>query len=294
MPRFFNNFEFSLLNSPGFKEDSVREDLIMPLLTALGYSSSGPHTIERSKNLIHPFVYIGTKPHKIYIFPDYTLAIDSKASWILDAKAPSEDIRRGKHREQAYCYAMHKDIRVPLYSLCNGHHFLLFHVSREEPILDISLESIPEDLFPLTRHLTPKAILMPHAVDYWPDLGLHCFILGYTPQDILVMPGGFVELIARLDDESFSVTSGADIGGRDVLGSFDFTRDLYDKFLSLVPPALAEDIRVALKQQPYHFSFPERRVRITIRATLGTALFPIKEEQYIPFQVIDFESFPPP
>ena len=292
MPRFFQSFDFSLLDSPGFKEDSVREDLIMPLLTALGYSSSGPHTIERSKNLVHPFVYIGTKSHKIYIFPDYTLAVNSKASWILDAKAPSEDIRRGKHREQAYCYAMHKDIRVPLYGLCNGHRFLLFHVSREEPIVDISLESMPEDLFPLTRHVTPKAISLPHAVDYWPDLGLHYFIAGFAPRDILVMPGGLVDLITRLDDDSFSVTSGADIGGRDILGSFDFNRNLYDKFLSLIPAALGEEIRVALKRQPYHFYFPERRVRITIRAKLGAALISNTEEQYIPFHVINFEPSP--
>jgi hypothetical protein len=168
----------------------------------------------------------------------------------------------------------------------------LFHVSREEPVIDISLKSMPANLLPLARHLTPKAIQLPHAVNYWPDLGLYYFILGFTPSDILVMPGGFVELIARLDDESFSIISGADIGGRDILGSFDFKRDLYDKFLSFVPPALGEEIRVALKRQPYHFYFPERRVRITIRATLGTALISNKEEQYIPFNVIDFESPP--
>src|SRR5882724_9959096 len=200
MPRFFNNFDFSLLKSSNFKEDSVREDLIMPLLTTLGYSSS-LHKIERSKTLIHPFVYMGTKPHKINIFPDYTLTVDSKPCWILDAKSPTEDIRHGKHREQAYCYAMHKDIRVPLYGLCNGHRFLLFHVSREEPLIDTSLESLPQDLLPLARHLTPKAILLPHAVNYWPDLGFHYITSGFTPGDILILPGGFVELITRLDDK---------------------------------------------------------------------------------------------
>jgi len=34
-------------------------------------------------------------------------------------KAPSENIFTGKNVEQAYSYAMHRDIRVPLYGLCN-------------------------------------------------------------------------------------------------------------------------------------------------------------------------------
>jgi hypothetical protein len=34
----FPNFDFNLLNSSNLKEDSVREALIMPILTKLGYS----------------------------------------------------------------------------------------------------------------------------------------------------------------------------------------------------------------------------------------------------------------
>ena len=33
----FNKFNFSRLNSPDFKEDSVREELILPLIQQLGY-----------------------------------------------------------------------------------------------------------------------------------------------------------------------------------------------------------------------------------------------------------------
>lgn len=36
----FQNFDFSQFDSPDFKEDSVREVLILPLLQALGYESS--------------------------------------------------------------------------------------------------------------------------------------------------------------------------------------------------------------------------------------------------------------
>jgi len=39
MEDIFSDFDFSSLNSTDFKEDSVREDLIMPILKELGYSS---------------------------------------------------------------------------------------------------------------------------------------------------------------------------------------------------------------------------------------------------------------
>lgn len=48
------DFNFSELESPDFKEDSVREELIKPILNALGYRSSGANKIIRSKALKHP------------------------------------------------------------------------------------------------------------------------------------------------------------------------------------------------------------------------------------------------
>ena len=49
MPRLFADFDFALLDDPDFREDSVREELIVPLLTALGFSASPPFRIIRSK-----------------------------------------------------------------------------------------------------------------------------------------------------------------------------------------------------------------------------------------------------
>jgi hypothetical protein len=53
MNHLFHNFDFAQLDSPDFKEDSVREVLILPLLYALGYESS---QIVQSKALQHPFL----------------------------------------------------------------------------------------------------------------------------------------------------------------------------------------------------------------------------------------------
>src|SRR3954469_5885774 len=51
--KIFGNFAFDLLDSTDFREDSVREELITPLLQKLGYSAYGENKIIRSKRLEH-------------------------------------------------------------------------------------------------------------------------------------------------------------------------------------------------------------------------------------------------
>ena len=115
----FKYFDFNLLNSQEFKEDSVREELITPLLHALGYKAHGEFQIVRSKPLLHPFVMIGTRKHKINIIPDYLFRIKSKFAWVLDAKKPNQNIVSGINVEQVYSYAIHPEIRAKYFSLCN-------------------------------------------------------------------------------------------------------------------------------------------------------------------------------
>jgi predicted type IV restriction endonuclease len=109
-----------LLDNPEFGEDAVREELVAPLLRALGYSASPPYQIIRSRKLEHPFAYFGTVKKDITIIPDYVLERDGRPAWILDAKAPRVAIDTGKNVERAYSYAMHRDVRALFYALCNG------------------------------------------------------------------------------------------------------------------------------------------------------------------------------
>lgn len=103
----FENFDFSLLDDPEFKEDAVREEIVAPILNRLGYTASGPNRIIRSRSLTHPFVSIGTQQRKINIIPDYLICIESNNAFILDAKAPTQILQNSKHVEQAYSYAIH-------------------------------------------------------------------------------------------------------------------------------------------------------------------------------------------
>ncbi len=98
MSIFNENLDYSIINSADFKEDSVREVIINPILKALGYSAFGEHRIIRSKNLKHPYIQFGTKRESISIIPDYLCEVDNTPRFILDAKAPSETIDTGKKR----------------------------------------------------------------------------------------------------------------------------------------------------------------------------------------------------
>ncbi len=116
------NFDFTQLNSPDFKEDSVREILILPLLFALGYQNQH---IVRSKTLQHPFLKIGSKKRPINLIPDYLLKVEDSYAWVLDAKAPNQNIKTGDNVEQVFSYSIHPEIRTKFFALCNGRAFSL-------------------------------------------------------------------------------------------------------------------------------------------------------------------------
>ena len=159
MKGLYKDFDFSVLESPDFKEDSVREVLIKPLLNELGYSATGNNKIIRSKKLIHPIVKTGTGSRKIINYPDYTLLVNDKYTWVLDAKSPKEEIKYGENVEQTYFYAIHPEIRVELYALCNGREFILFKTNEELPLLHFNLSEIEKHWNKITTLLSPKCFI---------------------------------------------------------------------------------------------------------------------------------------
>jgi 16S rRNA G966 N2-methylase RsmD len=155
--KFLEDFDFSLLDDSDFKEDSVREELIKPLLNALGYYAKGKNRIIRSKVVEHPFVKVGTKKRPITNFPDYLLQAEEKNAWVLDAKSPDEEIKTGEHIEQAYFYAIHPEIRVPIFALCNGREFIAFETNNDKPVIYFRLSEREKHWEKLKSLLAPEA-----------------------------------------------------------------------------------------------------------------------------------------
>jgi DNA modification methylase len=152
----FGQVDFSAISAdPDFKEDSVREIIILPILNALGYT---PETIIRSKTLVHPFLKTGSKRRPINLIPDYVLRVGNYYAWVLDAKAPNQDILSGDNVEQAYSYAAHPEIRSTYFALCNGIAFSVFRTAdTDKPILFFPVENIEQYWDSVKLYLSPES-----------------------------------------------------------------------------------------------------------------------------------------
>lgn len=154
MNHIFSTIDFQAIkNNPSFKEDGVREMIILPLLTSLGYQEDN---IERSKTLRHPFLKVGSKKRPINLIPDYVLKVTQSYAWVLEAKKPTENTYEGDSVEQVYSYATHPEIRSNYFALCNGLEFSLFKtLDTNTPILYFSLDAIADSWQELTQYLAP-------------------------------------------------------------------------------------------------------------------------------------------
>lgn len=141
------NFDFALLDNEDFKEDSVRELIIKPLLDRLGFEGINAQenlSVKRSVALKSDTVIGATKRIKSndIVIPDYLLCMDSKVHCVLDAKAPKESIApQGDNERQAFYYAINKDIKSPLYALCNGKVLIIYETAKQEILLEIDLKN---------------------------------------------------------------------------------------------------------------------------------------------------------
>jgi hypothetical protein len=290
MAFFLSEFDPSILNDPGFKEDAVREEIVTPLLKELGYSAAGKDRIVRSKPLVHPFVHIGTIQRKINIIPDYLLEIESKFMWVLDAKAPGEEILHGPNVEQAYSYAIHKDVRVPIYALCNGNELVAFHVSQQEPILHVSIRDFERRWNEIVKVLSPIAMSKPHLLEFRPDFGLGILKLGAKVDTEYHFVGAWVNSIAKVNDDLYTIFSAITFGDTVFAASFDFGQDLYNDFLASIPTEVADFVSEQLKSQPYFVHFDDPLIEVVIHAVSSNEIQNGNEEEFIPFNVLTFQS----
>jgi hypothetical protein len=150
----FNNFDFKKLQDSNFKEDSVREEIIMPLLNYFGWGVDKHKKIIRSKKLNNPLITIRSIKQNVHVFPDYLLEYNGQNIFVLDAKAPNADIESGKNVEQVYYYSIHQEIKCRFFGLINGFLFTIFEQSKDKAILTINLTNItPTDIQNLEQFL---------------------------------------------------------------------------------------------------------------------------------------------
>ncbi|EZH81887.1 restriction endonuclease [Ectopseudomonas composti] len=280
-----DGFDFEVLNDPDFKEDSIREEIILPILKALGYGIAKPHKIIRSKALMHPFVSVGSARKKISCIPDYLLEVNDKYAWVLEAKGPNENILSGPHVEQAYSYAIHSEIRVPLFALCNGREFVLFHVSQDKPLIHFKMEMLPSYFGSLEKYLAPSNALSTNF-KLAKDLGLHLKRLGFQEFDSIIFPEVPICFIGQLNPDMFTTSTGTTIAGGDsYVMSLDFDESILNQMKGKIPDQAIEKLKIRDESARQIVNFVDGNYRVTLDCRVGIDLQENSDEIFLPFIV---------
>ena len=87
------------------------------------------------------------------------MQVDDNYTFVLEAKGPRENIKTGENVEQAYFYAIHPEIRVDYYALCNGKEFILFHISEQKAVLYFQISEIENYWEEMKAYLSPDAFV---------------------------------------------------------------------------------------------------------------------------------------
>ena len=147
MPKV-SQFDFTALENKDFKEDSVREFILAPLLQKLGFVNRNlenpkPLELALSLKITTPTILGSNEKITFTRFPDYVLYVDSKPHCVLDAKAPKVEISaQSKAERQAFYYAINPELKAPFYALCNGKRFTLFETNGQNLLKEFSCEEL--------------------------------------------------------------------------------------------------------------------------------------------------------
>ena len=264
----FPDFDPCLFSNPEFKEDSVREVIISPILTRLGYSPSGEFKIVRSKTLVHPFIYAGTRKLAVKLIPDYTLIHKDKPLVVIDAKAPCVDIMSRECVQQVYSYAIHPEIKSDHFVLCNGSRIVVFQVDSNDPLLDISFDSYESEWNRIERILSPKFLILPILRNFAPDLGMALHRMGFQDGGTITFLPAKLNLFSRIDSNLITASANVEFAEEDHCVSFDFSQEQFTEIISGLPKPLLEQFESAMSRQPF-LAAAELAIEIDVETKLG-------------------------
>lgn len=286
-PRYnpLSHLDLAILDDPDFQEDSVREEILVPILTALGYGPSKPNKIIRSKKLLHPFVSIGSATKSIYLIPDYLFEVNDRFAWVLEAKAPTVDIYKSAHVEQAYSYAIHSEIRVPLFALCNGREFVLYHVSKPEPVLRFDMRLLASYWENLVKLIGPQNVLNAD-ISWKKDFGLHLKRLGFHEFKSLIFPDVPIAFIGHIGDDLYTFGSSTKMDDDDTyVVSFDFNTEVMRQLRGRIPDKAYDILIQPLGDELRQVNFVDTLFRVTVDCRVGDKLEENENEIFLPLRI---------
>lgn len=287
----FDNFDFSILEDPEYKEDSVREDIIAPLLNLIGFSSLKDPKIVRGRQLKHPYVMIGAKKHPINIIPDYLILLKDTVRLVIEAKGPKENIDDGNHVAQAYSYSIHPEVRAKYYCLCNGHKLNIFNILKVQSVKSFNLENLNKnDFLDLVQKLRIFDLTNDNIMNYDIDFGIFMKMHGFSEDGELSFLSVPMFTIGKLDDKNYTFgCANEDLTDRKLAMSVDFTQSQFAKLCSFLEPEHVESIKDSLSKQPFIYRNEINPPRVSIVAKLSKTIVTSRTgEEFLPLELIDF------
>lgn len=145
-------------------EADVREEVIAPLIRRLGYRTGTEHNVRREVDLRYSSVQLGRQKQSdppLRGRADYILEAGGKVRWVVEAKAPSEELD-DLIAAQAWTYANHPDVRATYFLVTNGRLFRLYLTNRGPEAalaLEFRFEDIENKMPVILNTLAPASVL---------------------------------------------------------------------------------------------------------------------------------------
>ncbi|MDR0685187.1 MAG: type I restriction enzyme HsdR N-terminal domain-containing protein [Spirochaetaceae bacterium] len=154
--KLFGTLDFGKIEADhDFNEAAVRAVIIDPILKELRFAHEN---VLREKVLQSPFLRTGSKKRRVNLIPDYVLKVENSYAWVLDAKAPDQNIMNDDNIEQVYIYATHPEIRSKYFALCNGLEFACWRTTEtEKPVLYFPINEIDNHWQTMQKILSPSS-----------------------------------------------------------------------------------------------------------------------------------------
>jgi hypothetical protein len=156
----FTELKFERMN-----EADIREEIIAPMLSRLGYRSGTENNVIREQLLRYPRQFLGRKDSRkdpeLRGKADYILEIKSRLRWVIEAKPPNIQIK-SDDVQQAWTYANHPEIRSIYFTICNGRMLVVFRTAEgpnAQPILTVNYQDFESKFVVLENLLSPDALL---------------------------------------------------------------------------------------------------------------------------------------
>ena len=291
MNMIFDDFDFNILDDPEYNEDAVREDLIAPLLTRIGFSSYKDPRIVRGRHLKHPYVMIGSKKYPITIIPDYLILSGGTVRLVIEAKSPKKNIDTGDHVAQAYSYSIHPEVRSKFYCLCNGYKLNIFNITKIPPVKTFHLQKLNQnDMLDLIQKLRILDLSKDDMMNYDIDFGIFMKMHGFSEEGELSFLSVPMFTIGKIDDRTYTFgCANETMTDRKLAMSVDFSQGQFEKLCSILDSEHVKSIKDALSKQPFVYKNEINPPRVSIITKLGeTIVRSITGEEFLPLKLVDF------